>query len=96
MDKAYDSFARMLDKEGLDALYICVSPFAHGGPEAAAIERGLPFFVQKPPAVDRDTAEKIAADSGFTEAGDGRGLPLALPPHDRGGARVSRQEPRPP
>ena len=26
-------------------------------PEAAAIERGLPFFVEKPLAVDPDTAE---------------------------------------
>jgi predicted dehydrogenase len=59
--QAYDSFARMLDAEQLDALYICVPPFAHGAPEAAAIERGLPFFVEKPLAVDGATAEQIAA-----------------------------------
>jgi predicted dehydrogenase len=59
--KPYDDFAQMLDEEKLDALYICVPPFAHGAPEAAAIERGLPFFVEKPLAVDWATAEKSAA-----------------------------------
>jgi predicted dehydrogenase len=58
--RAYDDFGRMLDAEALDALYICVPPFAHGAPEAAAIERGLPFFVEKPLAVDLATAETIA------------------------------------
>ena len=57
---AYDDYTRMLDGEELDALYICVPPFAHGGPEAAAIARGLPFFVEKPLAVDLATAEMIA------------------------------------
>src|SRR5690349_2914921 len=58
--KAYDSFTRMLDEQELDALYICVPPFAHGEPESTAIERKLPFFVEKPLAVDWDTAETIA------------------------------------
>ncbi|MFL5734545.1 MAG: Gfo/Idh/MocA family protein [Chloroflexia bacterium] len=57
---AYDDFSRMLDSEQLDALYICVPPFAHGAPELAAIERKLPFFVEKPLATNFETAEEIA------------------------------------
>src|SRR3954467_11801661 len=57
---AYDDPAEMLARERLDALYICAPPFAHGVPERLAIEHGLPFFVQKPLAVDRETAEEIA------------------------------------
>jgi predicted dehydrogenase len=57
--KAYGDHRQMLDKEQLDALYICVPPFAHGAPELDAIERGLPFFVEKPLSADRETAESI-------------------------------------
>ena len=59
---AYADLEAMLDRERLDAVYICVPPFAHGSPELAAVERGLPFFVEKPLAVDLETAERIAAD----------------------------------
>ena len=58
--RAYEDHERMLDAEELDALYICVPPFAHGPPEAAAVERGLPFFVEKPLALDLTTAEEVA------------------------------------
>jgi len=55
----YTDFRQMLDREALDALYICVPPFAHGDPEAAALERGLPFFVEKPLATSYEAAEAI-------------------------------------
>ena len=58
---AYPSFEEMLDRDTLDALYICVPPFAHGAPELAAIERGAPFFVEKPLSTGIETAEQIAA-----------------------------------
>jgi predicted dehydrogenase len=58
--RAYGDYEAMLDREQLEAVYVCVPPFAHGGPEAALIERGLPFFVQKPLAADLDTAEEVA------------------------------------
>ncbi|MEU8009657.1 Gfo/Idh/MocA family protein [Micromonospora parva] len=45
---------------GLDAVYVCVPPFAHGPAEEAIIEAGVPMFVEKPVAVDLDTAERIA------------------------------------
>lgn len=58
--RAYADYAEMLDREALDALYICVPPFAHGAPELAALARGLPFFVEKPLSVDPAVAEEIA------------------------------------
>ncbi|MBA2254649.1 MAG: Gfo/Idh/MocA family oxidoreductase [Chloroflexi bacterium] len=58
---AYSDVAEMIEAERLDALYICVPPFAHGKPEESAIAAGLPFFVEKPLSVDLPTAEQIAA-----------------------------------
>jgi predicted dehydrogenase len=57
----YPSHMELLAAEPLDAVYICVPPFAHGPPELAAIEAGLPFFVEKPVAIDQGTAAGIAA-----------------------------------
>src|SRR5262249_5569558 len=62
--RAYGDFCSMLDAEQLDALYICVPPFVHGlepeSPEAAALERALPFFVEKPLSVEYEVAAAIA------------------------------------
>jgi myo-inositol 2-dehydrogenase/D-chiro-inositol 1-dehydrogenase len=35
----------LLNDPGLDALYVCVPPSAHGNLEIAALERGLPLFI---------------------------------------------------
>lgn len=51
----------MLGAVEMDAVYICVPPFAHGDPERSVIARGLPFFVEKPVALDWETAQEIAA-----------------------------------
>jgi predicted dehydrogenase len=59
--RAYTRHEAMLDAEKLDAVYVCTPPFAHGPPELACIEHGLPFFVEKPLAADLATAEGIAA-----------------------------------
>lgn len=59
---AYPDVARMLDAERLDAVYVCVPPFAHGAPERAVIARGLPLFVEKPLAADLPVAEQLAAE----------------------------------
>src|SRR3954471_19454727 len=45
---------------GLDAIYVCVPPFAHGAPEEAVLAAGLPLFVEKPIAIDRDVALRTA------------------------------------
>ena len=58
---AYPNHMELLAAERLDAVYICVPPFAHGAPELAVIDAGLPMFVEKPVAIDQDTAAEIAA-----------------------------------
>ncbi|MFI7218184.1 Gfo/Idh/MocA family protein [Micromonospora maritima] len=45
---------------GPDAVYVCVPPFAHGPAEEAVVAAGVPMFVEKPVAVDLETAERIA------------------------------------
>src|ERR1700742_931682 len=45
---------------GLDAVYVCVPPFAHGAPEAAVLSAGVPLFVEKPLAATAETAERVA------------------------------------
>ncbi|WP_203234590.1 glycosyltransferase [Sphingomonas solaris] len=60
--RAFTDTEAMLREVELDALYICVPPFAHGAPERAAIAAGLPFFVEKPVALDLATAEAIAGE----------------------------------
>jgi len=59
--RAFDDHRALLDGVDLDAVYICVPPFAHGESERAVIERGLPFFVEKPLSLDLALAEEIAA-----------------------------------
>jgi predicted dehydrogenase/glycosyltransferase involved in cell wall biosynthesis/NADPH:quinone reductase-like Zn-dependent oxidoreductase len=58
--KAFANHRDMLDTETLDAVYICVPPFAHGEPERDLIARGIPFFVEKPVSLDIALAEEIA------------------------------------
>jgi len=57
---AYAGHLDMLERERLDAVYVCVPPFAHGPPELAVIDAGLPLFVEKPVAIDLETATAIA------------------------------------
>jgi myo-inositol 2-dehydrogenase / D-chiro-inositol 1-dehydrogenase len=56
---AFSDVAAMLDSH-LDAVYVCVPPFAHGAAEEAVLAVGLPMFVEKPIAADLATARRIA------------------------------------
>ena len=56
---AYSNFHALLDKEKLDALFICTPPMAHGEIERAAIELRLPLFIEKPIARDLSMAQPI-------------------------------------
>jgi myo-inositol 2-dehydrogenase/D-chiro-inositol 1-dehydrogenase len=58
--RAHEDGLQLLQNEDLDAVWLCVPPFAHGALETAAIERGVPFFVEKPLATDLATASTIA------------------------------------
>ena len=55
---------RMLDEARPDAVYIMLPPYAHGPSEKLVIERRLPFFVEKPVAIDMDTAQMVAEGVG--------------------------------
>ena len=55
----YTDFRRMLERDNLDAAYLSLPVFAHGAPEMAVVERGLPFLVEKPVARRMDTALEI-------------------------------------
>jgi myo-inositol 2-dehydrogenase / D-chiro-inositol 1-dehydrogenase len=69
--RAYADGAALLETEELDAVWLCVPPFAHGPLESAAVARGLPFFVEKPLGPDLATAEAVAAEvaaAGLTTA----------------------------
>ena len=57
---SYAEVEEALDGVDPHAVYVCVPPFAHGEPERAALDRGLPIFVEKPVALDPATAEEIA------------------------------------
>ncbi|MXX40230.1 MAG: Gfo/Idh/MocA family oxidoreductase [Gemmatimonadetes bacterium] len=59
--RAYSHYEALYDSEALDAVYICLPPFAHGQPELAAIERGLPIFVEKPVSTSLDQARAVEA-----------------------------------
>ncbi|MBW9115592.1 glycosyltransferase [Rhizobium cauense] len=59
--KSFASHREMLDVVQPTAVYVCIPPFAHGEPERDLIERNIPFFVEKPVALDLATAEEIAA-----------------------------------
>ncbi|WP_084685904.1 Gfo/Idh/MocA family protein [Nonomuraea coxensis] len=74
---AYGSHADLLSAGRLDAVYVCVPPFAHGNPELDVLSSDLPLFVEKPLSLDLRTAETIAAET------DRRSLPSAVGHHWR-------------
>jgi myo-inositol 2-dehydrogenase/D-chiro-inositol 1-dehydrogenase len=62
---------------GVDAVYVCVPPFAHGAPETAVLSAGVPLFVEKPLAVTVQTAEHVGARAAAA------GVPTAVGHHWR-------------
>jgi predicted dehydrogenase len=60
--KAYRKMSDMLDDQQLDGLYICVPPMAHGELEIQAVERKIPFLVEKPLGLDMGIARDIAKE----------------------------------
>jgi predicted dehydrogenase len=60
--EAYSDHRALLDRKDLQAVYLSLPVFAHGQPELDTLERGLPFFVEKPVARDMATARQIAAE----------------------------------
>lgn len=57
--RAYADFHEMLSKEELDAVYVCIPPFAHSDEVEVAAERGVNVFIEKPIALDMRTANRM-------------------------------------
>lgn len=55
---AYTDFDTMLSSEKLDALFICVPPFAHGDMEEKAARLGIHLMVEKPLGLNMNSVEK--------------------------------------
>lgn len=52
----YTDFSRMLEREGLDIVYVCLPPFAHSNEVELAAERGIHVFIEKPIALSLEKA----------------------------------------
>jgi myo-inositol 2-dehydrogenase/D-chiro-inositol 1-dehydrogenase len=58
--RAFQVPGDMLETLKLDAVWICLPPFAHGAAEMACIEHGVPFIVEKPINRSAQQAQRIA------------------------------------
>lgn len=60
--RVFANWRQMLDQCELDALWICTPPRAHADPAVAALEGGLPLYLEKPIArTEQDAARIVAA-----------------------------------
>jgi myo-inositol 2-dehydrogenase / D-chiro-inositol 1-dehydrogenase len=59
--RAYASWEEMLDREELDAVWVCTPPLHHRGPTLAALARGIHVYLEKPIARTLDDAEAIVS-----------------------------------
>jgi myo-inositol 2-dehydrogenase/D-chiro-inositol 1-dehydrogenase len=57
--RGYGDIGEMLDDRKLDAVYICVPPYAHGDIEMELVNRGIPFLIEKPLGMDLETPSRI-------------------------------------
>lgn len=63
----YESSSQMLEKEPLDALYVCTPPAFHKADVVAAAQQGVNVFVEKPVAVSM--ADALAMQNAVDETG---------------------------
>lgn len=62
----------LVARDDLDALAVAAGPAVHEAVALAAVERGLPVFIEKPPAATAAGAERLAA------AAKARGVPVVV------------------
>lgn len=60
--KAFVDYKEMFDEVKPDMVFICIPPTEHGEIEFETIRRKIPFFVEKPLALDLDLAKRIYAE----------------------------------
>ena len=57
----YTDYKTMLENEEMDALYVCIPPFAHEEQEIITAEKGIALFVEKPVSVIMEKAREVDA-----------------------------------
>jgi len=57
--RAYGDHREMYDEEELDAVFICLPPYAHTDQEIMAAERGIALFLEKPVALTLEKAREV-------------------------------------
>jgi myo-inositol 2-dehydrogenase/D-chiro-inositol 1-dehydrogenase len=67
-----DDWRALLARRDIDALVVAAGPSVHEAAALAAVERGLPVFIEKPPAATAAGAARIA------EAAAARGVPVVV------------------
>jgi len=58
--RVYPDYRSMLDGGELDAVFVCVPPYAAGEPVLAVVDRGIALFAEKPLGVDEEIPARIA------------------------------------
>jgi predicted dehydrogenase len=66
--RAYTGWEEMLDREELDAVWVCTPPLHHRGPTLAALSGGVHVYLEKPIARTLDDAEAIVAGARSADA----------------------------
>ncbi len=57
--RVFIDYREMYDEVQPDMVFICIPPYCHGEIEFETIRRGIPFFVEKPLALNLDLARRI-------------------------------------
>jgi myo-inositol 2-dehydrogenase/D-chiro-inositol 1-dehydrogenase len=70
VDNTYTDWRKMLEQPGLDAICMAVGPDVHYAATLAALEKGLPVFMEKPPAATHAEALELS------EASQRTGVPV--------------------
>ncbi|OGG51905.1 MAG: hypothetical protein A3F84_02835 [Candidatus Handelsmanbacteria bacterium RIFCSPLOWO2_12_FULL_64_10] len=63
----YTDHRAMLEKEGLDAVYVCIPPTLHTDEVLTTVEKGVAVFVEKPQTLD--LAQAVRFDAAVRKAG---------------------------
>jgi predicted dehydrogenase len=82
--KEYSDFAEMLEKEEIQALFICIPPFAQKGQFEQAAQKGIHIFIEKPIALNTEVGKKMV------EAAENNGIITRVGFHMRQGAAVKK------
>ncbi len=56
---AYSNYHTMLDQQTLDGVYICTPTATHASIGLECVERGIPFFIEKPLDLDLNAAGRL-------------------------------------